>query len=133
VEISETGERDESEKNIDSGGNIPYLRKNYLRNGAVLAGALLAVGYIGGGILTGVWTPKQMKAYSEKVRIEQQIEAEHKGDIDYKFNILFKNAKNFQDSVDVYNKYGLPIKLLTPTHEEKEEAVKQSELERSVW
>lgn len=83
---------------------------------------------------TGAWTPKQMKQYSEQERIKAEVEAEYKSYTEYRFNRIFKDAdaKTFNDSVNIYQKYGLPIKLLEPSLGQKENAIKQNELERSI-
>ena len=81
---------------------------------------------------TGAWTLKQMKQYNEKSRIEQQIKTEHKNEVNYFYNRIFEGAENIKDSVDIYQKYGLPIKLLNPTLEEKERAIKQNRLENLI-
>lgn len=84
------------------------------------------------GVETGAWTPAQIKQYNEKERIKAQMEAEHKSEVDYFYNRMFENAKSKEDSVGIYQKYGLPIKLLNPSFEQKEKAIKQNELEKGV-
>lgn len=125
----ETGTEDEG-KLIRS--TPPKVGKHYVRNAFyIIAGSVLSL-YATAVLFTKGWTPKQMREYGEKERIKIQIESEHKSEADYNYGRIFENAKTFQDSVDIYKKYGLPIKLLTPSAEQKEKAIKQNELERSI-
>jgi hypothetical protein len=100
--------------------------------------ALAGVGFLFSYILfettTGAWTPKQIKAYNEKVRIEQQIETEHKKEVEYKYDKIFEDTKtrNFWDSLEIYKKYNLPFKFVEPTLEQKEKVIKQSNLEKGL-
>lgn len=83
------------------------------------------------GFTTHTWTLKQWKEYHEKVRIEQEMEKAQLDEVNYEYSKIFENATNFQDTVDIYQKYGLPIILLNPSLEKKEKAIKQNELEKS--
>jgi hypothetical protein len=103
--------------------------KNYLRNTLVIAGSFVSILYFIAGISTGAWTPKQIKEYSRKAEIEQAERVQYRNRIDSSYNQLFENCASFQDSVDIYKKYGLPIKLRYPSFEDKENAVKQKLLE----
>lgn len=67
--------------------------------------------------------------YNEKQRIIQQMNAEHESEVNFEYSRLFEGNK---DSIEVYQKYDFPIKLLEPTLELKEKAIKQSWLENSV-
>jgi hypothetical protein len=122
-----------------TGKNIYYDTPKDVVNKAfhglyAIAGIFTLAIYGSLGAITGAWTPKQMKAYNEKVKIEAQMESEHKKEVEYRYDKIFENsnAKTIEDSVEIYKKYGLPIKLLNPTLEQKEKAIKQNELERSV-
>jgi hypothetical protein len=97
-----------------------------------LAGIYTLVIYGSLGVVTGVWTPKQMKAYNEKARIKQQIETEHKSEVNHEYNQLFENAKTSEDTLAIYKRYNLPFKFVEPTLKQKEEAIKQNKLERSL-
>jgi len=68
----------------------------------------------------------------DKRVIEQEVEKAHLYEVNYEYGKIFKNAYNFQDSVDIYQKYGLPIKLLEPSLEQKEKAIKQNRLENLI-
>ncbi len=111
-----------------------YAGKEFILPMAGGSAIVLLGCYILVGITTKVWTPKQIKEYNRIEKIKTQIESELKSYVDYRFNRIFEdaNAKTFQDSVDIYQKYGLPIKLLNPTLIQKEKTIKQNELERSV-
>ena len=103
----------------------------------LLYGIAIAVGltnYTIEGINSGAWTPKQIKACNEVRRIKKEIEKTELDETNYYYERIFKDAdaKTFQDSLEIYQKYGLPIILLNPTLEQKEKAIKQNELERSV-
>lgn len=117
-------------KNKEKIGTFIYELESWVHVAYGLAGILTLAIYGSLGAVTGAWTPKQMKAYDEKIRIEQQIETEHKKEINYKFNRIFGKAITFQDSVDIYQKYNLPITLQNITFEQKEKAIKQNQLER---
>ncbi|MEK6833759.1 MAG: hypothetical protein AABY32_06980, partial [Nanoarchaeota archaeon] len=79
-------------------------------------------------------TPKQIKEYNRIEKIKTQIKSEHKSEVDYKYNRIFQdaNAKTPEDSFKIYTDYNLPFKFLEPTLEQKEKAIKQNQLERSV-
>ena len=95
--------------------------------GVVILGAYTLL-----GLRTDSWTPAQIKQYNEKRKIINQMEVEHKREVDYFYNRMFEDAKTFQDSVDVYKHYNLPIILPKITFKQKEEAIKQNQLEKSV-
>jgi hypothetical protein len=105
------------------------MTKHYLRNTSIIGGFLILFSYFIAGISTGAWTPKQIKEYSKKAEIEQAERIQYRNRIDSSYNQLFENCASFQDSVDIYKKYGLPIKLRYPSFEDKENAVKQKLLE----
>jgi hypothetical protein len=108
------------------------IEDNYIRNGLLIMGGLLFSLYVTTGISTGAWTPKQIKAYNERVRIEQELKDQHLKEVNYFYNRLFEKAITFQDSVEIYKKYNLPINIKNPTLNQKEKAIKQNELERSL-
>jgi hypothetical protein len=110
----------------------PRIRENYARNAIALFGGVLFSLYTIGGIFTKAWTPKQMREYNERSKIEADMKEEHIGNVNYEYERIFDNAKTFQDSVEIYQKFGLPIILSKPSFKQKEEAVKQNELEKSV-
>jgi hypothetical protein len=85
--------------------------------------------YLSGGLFTGTWTPKQIKEYSEKSEIEKADRIQYEKSIDSSYNNLFRNSVSFEDSLEIYKKSRLPIKLISPTIEEKERAVRFNELE----
>jgi hypothetical protein len=124
----------ESGKAIYNGSvyRAPRLKENYVRKGLLIFGGVVLSLYLVGGIFTRAWTPKQMKEYNEMKRIETGMKAEHTSKINYEYKRIFDNAKTFQDSVDIYQKLGLPIILSKPSFKQKEEAIKQNELEKSV-
>jgi hypothetical protein len=110
----------------------PKIKENYAHNAALLFGGIVFSLYLIGGIFTKSWTPKQMREYNEKSRIEAEMKKEYTDKVNYEYNRIYENAKTFQDSVEVYQKFGLPIILSKPSFKQKEEAVRQNELEKSV-
>lgn len=115
------------------GGTGRIRERNLFYNAAIVIGAVtfgcFVINRVETGIKTGAWTPSQIKQYNEKQRIIQQIKTEHENETNFEYGRLFEGNK---DSIEVYKKYGFPIKLLEPTLEQKEKAIKQSELERSL-
>ena len=104
-----------------------------LKTASVAVGGSALVLYTVGGVVHNVWTPKQIKEYNEKFRLEQKVYFEHQHTVDSTYTNLFQDAKSTQDSIDIYQKWGLPIQLLSPTIQQKEEAIqKWSELEKSL-
>jgi hypothetical protein len=99
-----------------------------------IAGVSSLIVYTFLGATTGIWTPKQKEMYKEQMKIKAQIETEHKKEIEYRFDRIFNENKatTFWDSLEIYNHYNLPFKFVEPTFKQKEEAVKQNELERSL-
>ncbi len=97
-------------------------------NGTLRIGALVLGTYFIGGSFTEAWTSKQIKENIQKTKIEQEEKIQYQNKIDSLYNKLFENA----DSLDIYKKYGLPIKLLKPTLEQKEWAIEQNELEKKI-
>ncbi len=54
----------------------------------------------------------QNEFYNKK---EQGVEK-----VNSNYNKLFENAANFEDSVKIYQEYGLPLKLEEPSFKDKE-------------
>jgi hypothetical protein len=113
-------------------GTIDYEVKAMFHNIYALAGVCIVGSYITFSAITGAWTPKQIKQYNEKIKEKEFIEAVENREVDFWYGRIFEeeNAKTFQDSVDIYQKYGLPIKLLEPTIQQKENANKKN---REMW
>lgn len=71
-----------------------------------------------------VWNANMKENYTimqEKQRYENKV--------DSAYDSLFKDAENFQDSLEIYQKYGLPIKLEDPSFKEKERITGHKNLE----
>jgi len=94
------------------------IGKNYILKAGVIAGATILSLYFTGVAFTRAYTPKQMKQYNEKVRIELELKAQDRNEINYRYNRLLENAKNFEDSLKIMK--------------QKERAIKQSELEKGL-
>jgi hypothetical protein len=112
------------------------LGDNYTLRGVfhdiyALAGVFAVSGYLGFAGLTKEWSPKkQFEAYS-KIEAEKKKNEKIKIMTECKYKNIFKkeNSKTFSDSIDIYQKYGLPIRLLEPSFEQKQEAVNKLEKE----
>jgi len=128
-------------KVLPLGSSINYIKNGKKKNATkdLFHDAYATVGILGlviwltGGVFLGTWTPKQIKQYNEKLRIELELKTQDIGDINYRYNRLFENAINFNDSLKIYEKYSLPIKLLEPSIEQKKRAIEeQNKLEKSL-
>lgn len=84
------------------------------------------------GFSQNLWTKKDYENRFEDLKVKQQYESKHYQQINSSYNSLFKDAKNFDDSLTIYNHYYLPIKLEEPTFDEKETAVKINKLEKEI-
>jgi hypothetical protein len=112
-------------------GTIGYEAKAMFHNVYALTGIIILGVYIPFGATTGAWTPKQIHIYNLEKKVDRVLDEMNTDYINHHFNQMFEkeNPKTFQDSVDIYQKYGLPIKLLKPTIKQKEEAINKMELE----
>ncbi len=119
-------------KNKDKLEGREYDAKDILHDFYALAGVFALSGYLGTLSLTKEWEPKKQLEEIERIKVENQKEEDRKMLIEKKYNGIFEseNPQTFQDSLNIYLKYGLPIKLLSPSFEQREEAV--NKLEKSV-
>jgi len=101
----------------------------------VLFRIFLAAFYVGTLINynnTSSLNPAKWDKYYETEEKKQQAKQNYIQKIDLIYNSLFKDAKTFDDSLEIYQKYGLPIKLIPANFEQKEKVVKQNKLEDSL-
>jgi len=127
-------------KVLPLGSSINYIKNGKKKNATkdLFHDAYATVGILGlviwltGGVFLGAWTPKQIKQYNEKVRIELELKIQDIDETNYRNNRLLENAKNFEDSLEIYKKYHYPIILLEPSIEQKKRAIEQNEREMTV-
>jgi hypothetical protein len=95
---------------------------------------LLTLFYVKNGITTHSWTPKELFEDMKKEQMQKEVNINYKKQIEKAYIDLFKDAKNFEDSLQIYNNNPfLKDKIkLKPVYsiEEMEKAVNQSKLER---
>ncbi len=82
-----------------------------------LASIVVPVIYLSSGIFDGTWTPKQFRDYKIETQYQEALVENEK--ILWGQKNPLKDAKNLQDSLDIYQKYGLPIILKEPSLDEK--------------
>jgi hypothetical protein len=127
-------------KVLPVGSSINYVKKqkeegeliedNYTFKGIfhdlyALGGVFALSGYLGVVSMTNSCSPKKQIKELNRIENEKRKQEYHERFINSEYERMFEreNPKTFQDSVDVYQKYGLPIKLLEPTIKEKENLV----------
>lgn len=105
--------------------------KEILRDIFLFGGVSLAAGYLGLASMTHEFSPKKQIQEYIRIEAEKMQEKSRETMINQKYESIFEkeNPQSFQDSVDLYQKYGLPIKLLNPSFEQKKEAVNKLEME----
>ena len=91
------------------------LPHNYNRNSIKVGIATLLILYAVGGLTTGAWTPKQIKAYNQSGWINREL----------------KYAKTYEDSINIYKKFNFPMIFQEPPIKEKK-VMKQNELEKRL-
>jgi len=90
------------------------VQEDYLRYTLKFMGIATLALYITGGLSTGAWTPKQIKAYNKSGWIDREL----------------KFAKTYEDSLNIYKTFNFPIIFQAPSIKEK--VIKQNDLEKSV-
>ncbi len=103
-------------------------KKALYRIGATI-GAVVLLTYVSGGVFFGAWNGKELKDFYKK---GVNSHMEHVRNVNSGFNELFKDAKTFQDSVEIFQKYDLPIILPEPTFQDKERVVGKIEKENQL-
>lgn len=119
------------EREVREENKIPF--SNTLTVIGALATAVPLVVYIGTGVVTSDWSITNFKTYLGIINEGLKRKA-YEQKVDSTYNALFNEAKSLDDSLKIYEKYGLPIKLelKKPSFEDKERAVKENELEKSL-
>jgi hypothetical protein len=109
-----------------------YTLKEIFHDFYALAGVFAVSGYLGFVGLTKEWSPKKQFEEYNRMESERKKNENRRVIVEKKYNGMFEseNPKTFQDSVEIYLKYGLPIKLLEPSFQQKQEAINR--LERSL-
>lgn len=95
---------------------------------------IYTVAILGTHSLNPVHQYKHYRGDIERAILEVKEENKRIEKIDSSYNSLnlFQDAKNFEDSLEIYKKFGLPIRLETPNLEQKEKIVKQNSLEEKT-
>lgn len=116
-------------KNKDKLEGREYDAKEIFHDLYALAGVFALSGYLGNVGLTKEWELKKQLEEIERIEVEKMKEENRKMLIEKKYNEIFEgeNPQTLKDSLEIYIKYGLPIKLLSPTFEQREEAVNKLE------
>ncbi len=103
---------------------VKFIGRLFLTAGYIIYGT---ASWATGSLNPKVWSEK-VKEGNEKMQLKQQYENK----VDSTYNSLFQDTKTFQDSLEIYQKYGLPIKLEPVSFEEKEKIVNENSLEGSL-
>ena len=110
-------------------GTFMYEVKSFFHDIYALAGIVTLGGYLTFGAMTGAWTPRQINEYELKKRVDEAfIEISPKYAKD-KFDKIAgkKHPKNLQDSLNICDKYELPVKILNLTDTQKTEIINSIE------
>lgn len=116
-------------KNQGNRGEDEYTLKGILHDLYALAGVSAIAGYFALVSSTDAWSPGRQFQELGRIEAEKKKQENKERMVECKYKNIFRkeNPQNFQDSLDIYLKYGLPIKLLNPSFQEKEEAVNKLE------
>lgn len=127
------------------GSHLPLLNEfNLFRNAVrkddipwnILVRLVLSGLYFGSAIHSynsSSLNPRDWDRYYKIEEEKQKAKQKYQNQINSSYNSLFKNAENFEDSLEIYKKYGLPIKLQPVSFEEKEKIVNQNSLEGKTF
>lgn len=114
-------------KNIDKIDTFGYEFKSFLHSIYAFAGIAAVGGYLSAAIGTSEWKPKEINKYFNELNQEANIEREKIRLINEEYYKMIEkeNPETFQDSLDIYLKYGFPIKLVEPTPEQRKSALER--------
>lgn len=114
-------------KNKHKIGTFAYEAESFFHNIYAVAGIATVMGYGFSIAASSEWKPKEIKRYFNEIHEEANQEKENIRLINEEYDKMIEkeNPKTFQDSLDIYLKYGLPIKLVEPTPEQRKSALER--------
>ncbi|MDA3836161.1 MAG: hypothetical protein PF542_00910 [Nanoarchaeota archaeon] len=121
-------------KNVSKTRYTLFSEKKTPSDWKILGRCLTSSLYITYGLLSCFYTSLNPQVWDRKieekrVRIELKQKHQEKISLSYDSFNIFENAKNFEDSIGIYQKYDLSIKLEPVDFKQKERVVSQKNLE----